>query len=126
MLYRHDHSRIVQRHQPSFVLRYEALAIDVQRNMLEYATELFNRPKSSRPAHIPHTSSRPPANTSENSDLQPKKGQVELETENGIPIMPAVMDNRELRKDYLVELVRKYLTAQCGKRDHPLNELWAY
>ena len=89
--------------------------------MLEYATDLFKGPTCSRPAQIPPTSSQPSPNTSGNLAPPTKKGQVELETEHGIPIMPAVVENRELKKDYMVELVRKYLTAHYGESNNGLR-----
>jgi hypothetical protein len=108
---RHDHSRIIQPHRTSFVHAHQELAIEVQKKMLEYATEMFNGPPATRPANNPPTA---PQNTSEAAGPPQKQGQVELQTEMGLPIMPAVVDNRELKKDYMVDLVRKYLTAHYG------------
>lgn len=104
-VFRHDHSRIVQPHKTSFVLTHEAFAIDMQKKMLEYATDLFSgpRPMSSQPTQTASGKSEPPQ----------KKNRVHLETENGIPIMPAVTE--EVKKKYMVELVRRYLTAQYGE-----------
>jgi hypothetical protein len=97
--------------------------------MLEYARDRFKGPTSSQPPPNPAGNAEPQPtngqqnihNTANTAELQPQKGQVELETENGVPIMPAVMDNRDLKKDYMVELVRKYLTAHYGEWQHPRN-----
>jgi hypothetical protein len=89
----------------------EKLAIEVQNQMLLYATDLFHPP-----AEGPSNQRNPTtADTADHSDPPVEKGQVQLETEDGLPVMPAVVEDRNIRKAYLVELVRKYLTAHYGE-----------
>jgi hypothetical protein len=81
-------------HQRRFIDMYSDQADDIQRKLLEY-TKLLQHPNE-----LAVPSNRP---------------DLDIQTENGFPLMPPLMENIEQKKDELEELLRRYLNAHYSK-----------
>jgi len=128
---RNDQTTYIQGQKGSFYATHSDLLKNVLLKFLDHVKKPVNEPAAAtRPANRPASSSTPAINNPKSSlhSLNPpepagqqvKKGQIELEMEAGFPIMPAVEDTPELRKEDMVELVRMYLTSHYGESgNHP-------
>jgi hypothetical protein len=92
-------------HRQHFVDKYSTLMKEVQRKMLDYVQDLLQDP-SSIPAPnvnvtIPQTVVR--------------KVRLELGTEKGFPLMPAMDGQEKMKKEELEDVLRQYLGAQYSK-----------